>query len=817
MRRGWRDMLLGAVSCVASVGAGGGVLLSAASARAQDAPAPPPQAGEPEVAPEAPAQDLQPQIVRRILVQGNQRVEASTVLSYVPLQPGDVLTPQLSDAVIKTLFATGLFANVQLELRSGDLSVRVVENPIINRVIFEGVRALKEEDLNEEIQAKPRSVFTAARAQADVQRIVELYRRSGRFAATVTPSVRELEQNRVDVIFTISEGPTTGVTSINFIGNRAFSDNELRGAIVTEQSKWWKILTSNDNYDPDRLDFDRELLRQFYTNRGYADFRVISAVAELTPDQKDFYITFTIDEGVKYNWGDVKVETQLDRLPDALLESAVPIREGAVFKGELIEDAIDSMTFIAGAAGYANVDILPQVERDRENQVVNLTFEVNEGPRVFIERIDIIGNTSTVDEVIRRELRLVEGDAFNRILLDRSRARLRALGFFSEVEVEEKPGADADRAIVEVKVTEQPTGELALQAGFSNTENFLFDVSVSQRNLRGRGQFLRLRAATSRRRQQLDLRFTEPRFLGRNLAAGFDLFLLRTDFLDISGFETNTFGGQLRTSFPLTERLGLGLTYTLRRDEIEVAPGLVLPTTSVGSFTSSILGYTLSYDRRNDPISPTGGFNFLFSQDISGLGGDVEFVRSQVDGGFYRGLWGPLRSSLLFSGGYILGFNGDDVRINDRFFRGASTFRGFDIAGVGPRQLVLVEDTNANATNILEGPSQGANAFAIGTFQIDFPLGLPKEFGLGAAAFVDFGTVGILDDSSSLAGPRLEVAPGVFQTVFFGDDLSLRASAGISVFWDSPFGPVQFDFAEVLLREEFDQPMFFNFRTRTNF
>lgn len=833
MKRVWREMLLGAVSCVATVGAGGGVLLVPDEARAQQPPRPAVPPGEAADQEAPPAE--QDRTVRRILVDGNQRIEDSTVLSYVPLQPGDALTGSLSDAIIKTLFATGLFADVDLSLRDGDLNIRVVENPIINRVIFEGVRALKEEDLTEEIQAAPRAVFTQSRVQADVQRIVELYRRNGRFAATVTPSVRELEQNRIDLIFTVSEGPTTGVKSINFIGNRAFSDGELRSAIVTEQSKWWKILTTNDNYDPDRLDYDRELLRQYYTGRGYADFRVVSAVAELSPDQKDFYVTFTIDEGEQYDWGDVKVDTQLDRLDETLLEAVIPIREGRRFDGELIEDSIDAMTFIAGTSGYANVSINPATSRDRENRKFNITFEVNEGPRVFVDRIDIIGNTATVDEVIRRELRIVEGDAFNRVLLDRSRARLRALGFFSEVEIEEKPGADADRATVEVKVTEQPTGELALQAGFSNTENFLFDVSVSQRNLRGRGQFLRLRAATSARRQQLDLRFTEPRFLGRNLAAGFDVFLQRTDFLDISSFERTVFGGQLRASFPLTERTGLGLTYTLQRDDINIGNVFNPVTNSIvdqctglltdppicaseGQFTTSLIGYNFSLDRRNDPIAPTGGYNFLFAQDFAGAGGNVNYIRSTFDGGIYRGLPGPFRASFLLSAGFIMGWNGDDVRLNDRFFRGATSFRGFDIAGVGPRQLTFVEDTNRNLTDIREGQSLGANAFGIGTIQIDFPLPVPKEFGISAALFYEFGTVGLLDDSVSVTGPRVPgQQPGFFFTDFVDDSLSYRASAGISFFWDSPFGPVQFDFAEVLNREEYDQPLFFNFRTRTRF
>ncbi|TPW08926.1 MAG: outer membrane protein [Alphaproteobacteria bacterium] len=509
MKRTLRDVMVGAMTGVAAVGAG--VLLpqpalGQEAPRPQAQPATPPSPAGPPVAPaagQAPAQA--PQLaIRRIVVEGNQRVEASTVQSYLLLRPGDIVEPERVDLSLKTLFATGLFADVQIGQRDADLVVRVVENPIVNRVIFEGLNALKEEDVEKEIQAKPRSVFTPARAQSDVQRIIEQYRRSGRFAATVTPQVRELEQNRVDLIFEIDEGPVTGVRNVNFIGNHAFSDRDLKEAVLTEESHWWKFFSKNDNYDPDRLEYDRELLRQYYTNRGYADFRIVSATAELTPDQKDFFITFTIDEGEKYEFGEVKVETELDKVPSELLRAVVPIRSGQMFEGELIEKSIDAMTFTAGTGGYANVDIRPRIDRNRETRKVDVTFEVNEGPRVFVERINIVGNTRTLDQVIRRELRVSEGDAFNRVLLDRSRSRIRSLGFFKNVEIAESEGSQPDRAVVDVKVEEDTTGELAFAAGFSSTDNFLFDVSVSERNLRGRGQFLRLRASTSSRRQQVE-------------------------------------------------------------------------------------------------------------------------------------------------------------------------------------------------------------------------------------------------------------------------------------------------------------------------
>lgn len=816
-----RDVVLGAVYGAATVGGSAGVLLAASTdAYAQEA----------RTQAQAPAEQSGVAI-RRILVEGNQRIEPATITSYLLVRPGDTFDPERIDMSLKTLFATGLFADVQIEQRGSDLVVAVIENPVINRVIFEGLNTLDEEDLEEEVQARPRSVFTPARAQGDVQRIIEVYRRSGRFAAQVTPQVRELDQNRVDLIFEVDEGPVTGVRDINFIGNSVFSDRRLRDAIVTTESSWWNLFQSNDNYDPDRLEYDREQLRQFYNNRGYADFRVVSAVAELTPDQRDFFITFTVDEGIRYEFGEIDVRTELNRLPPELLRAAIPIRSGEVFRGELIEDTIDAMTYMAGTVGYANVNITPLVERDRENRVVNITFEVNEGPRVFIERIDIVGNTRTVDPVIRRELRVNEGDAFNRVLLDRSRQRIRSLGFFKEVTVEDADGSQPDRSVVTVTVEEESTGELAFAAGYSSQESFLFDVSVTERNLRGRGQFLRLRASSSSQRQQVDLRFTEPRFLGRELAAGFDVYSLRTDFLDQSSFENQSTGVGLRLSFPTSERTSVGLTYNVVQDDTEIADLYVdhdgnAGTPAInqcdpdylqrsflcdqeGSFLTSVLGVTFNWDRRNESVRATRGFDLQLSQDLAGLGGEVNYLRTEAEGGVYYGLPYGFRALFRGSAGFIAGWGGDDVRINDRFFKGGSSFRGFDVAGIGPRQLII--DTS-NGDILTVGDSVGGNLYAIGTLQLDVPLPLPESFSLGSALFVDFGTLGVIDAAS-----RQEVQIDANSRLIVEDEASLRVAAGVSVFWDSPFGPVQFDFAQPLQYEDYDRREEFRFSTRTNF
>tara|TARA_R110002124_G_scaffold215290_4_gene381225 strand:+ start:444 stop:3005 length:2562 start_codon:yes stop_codon:yes gene_type:complete len=815
--------------------------------------------------------------IRSILVEGNQRIEARTVQSYLLVEPGDAFDAERIDLSLKTLFATNLFADVSIDRNGDDLLVRVVENPIINRVIFEGNRALKDDKFKEEIQAAPRGIFTAARVQADVQRILELYRQSGRFAAKVEPQYKPLEQNRVDLVFEITEGPVTGVRSINFIGNKEYSDSRLRSEIVTRQSRLWRFFSSNDNYDPGRLEYDREKLREFYQNNGYYDFRVTSAVAELTPDQKDFYITMTIDEGRQYDFGEVKVETALEKLDAVALRSAVPIQEGDLFKGNLIETTIDTLTYAAGIAGYAFVDIRPQLDVNPDTGRIDVTFAVDEGPRVYIERINIVGNTQTLDRVIRRELRISEGDAFNRILLDRSKNRVRALGYFKDVEIIETPGDGADKSIVDVKVTEQPTGELSFAAGFSSVDSYLFDLSASQRNLRGRGQSVVARVSTSSRQQVVDLRFTEPRFLDRNLSAGVDLYATKQDFKDYGSYTAETIGAGLRVGFPLTERMQLGLSYKLQSDDVQIPDfDILLDTTtrftstrtiqtagadtpgdtsddlfrvaraadgavagevivdqcdplyvlrdsncrSERSEISSIVGYSFYWDRTNDPIRPTRGFDFRWSQEAAGLGGDVKYLRTETSASMYRGIWKDVVASARLSAGYVFPLeDGQGIRINNRFFRGGSTFRGFDVAGLGPREVVRVVDPTTGeivATRRLN--SQGGNTYYQGTFELSMPNFFPEEYGIKSALFADVGGLG------TLRGP--DISPTVYFTDpqtglpavrITKDATALRASAGLSVFWDSPFGPIRFDFSQILRREDYDRTETFRFSTSTRF
>ena len=777
-------------------------------AAAQPAPAQPTPTVEVAPAAQTPAPAAQQErlVVNRILVRGNQRIDQTTVLSYLPIQPGDPFDPAVLDVAVRTLTRTDLFADVQLGVQAnGDLIVEIVENPIINQVVFEGNGAIGEEKLREEITLAPRGIYTRARVQEDVGKIVELYRLSGRISATVTPKLVQLEQNRVDVIFEIDEGPETGVRAITFLGNTAFADGDLQEVMITKESEWWRIFGSNDNYDPNRLDYDREQLRKFYTNRGYYDFRVLSAIAELAPDDSAFGITITVDEGDRYNFGTVEVVTENDRLNPDFLQRLLPIRTGDLYESDKIEAAVDALTFAAGSAGYAFVEIEPAYRANPETDTVDVTFNVREGQRVYVDRINVIGNTRTLDNVIRREMMLTEGDAFNRTLLERSRNNLRGLGFFKDVTVEEARGSAPDRSVVNVTVQEQPTGELSVGAGFSSVDSFVVNLGVTERNFRGRGQNVVARIEWGSLRQQIDFRFTEPKFLGRDLRAGFDAFHSRYDLSEYSSYDYRSTGGGLRLSYPLNAYTLLTTRYYLKSDEIIVPSNFCAIGGSrsnalcdqVGSFMNSAAGYSLFVDRRNDPIRPTRGWTGRLIQDFAGLGGDVNYVKTEAEVSAYWGITPNWVISTSASSGYVSGWGGDPIRINDRFFKGGNSFRGFETAGIGPRDL--------NTTDAL-----GGNFYVIGTVQLSVPNGLPEEYGIRTELFTDVGTVGLLDE-------RYTVDANGNPSSRIVDDLELRASAGLSIHWRSPMGPIRFDLSKIIGQEDYDKTETFRFSTSTQF
>ncbi|MGE0109303.1 MAG: outer membrane protein assembly factor BamA, partial [Bdellovibrionales bacterium] len=507
-------------------------------------------------------------VIEDIRIEGAQRLDRATILSSIRIEKGDVATPDAISRSIKTLFATGLFADLHMAVEGGALIIDVVENPVVNSIKFEGTDTINQEDLEKEIQLKPRYVYTLPQVQQDVQRILELYRRSGRFAATCEPHIETLEQNRVDVTFKIDEGQFTGVRRIEFVGNKNFSDSMLRSQINTSESAWWKFFSGSDYYDPDRVNYDKELLRRFYLQHGYVDFRVISAAAEMTPDKRDFFLTFSVDEGERYRFGKIKIESDIKDLDTASLRTELLTLEGAFYDSSEVEKSVTKLTEILGDKQYAFIDILPDVEKHKDELVVDLTYRIKSGKRVYIGRIDIAGNTRTLDKVVRREIPVAEGDPYSISKIKRGEQKIRDLGYFESVKVTPVPGSQPDRSDIKVEVKEKSTGEISVGAGFSSTDGPLGDFSIRERNFMGKGQDVRFGATISGSTKQLDVSFTEPYFLDRDLSAGVDVFHIRRDQQDESSYDAIKTGFSFRLGYPLSSYLRQSLSYTLRQDEI---------------------------------------------------------------------------------------------------------------------------------------------------------------------------------------------------------------------------------------------------------
>lgn len=727
--------------------------------------------------------------IQEIRIEGAQRVDPQTILSYMTVAPGDRFDQQKLDASLKAIFDTGLFADVTLRREGDVLTVVVSENPIINRLAFEGNRRISDEDLQKEVQLRPRVVFTQTRVQQDVQRILALYRRQGRFAATVEPQLIFLDQNRVDLVFEINEGEITGVDAINFVGNSAFSGGTLRSEIATKETAWYRFLSNADTYDPDRLAFDSELLRRFYLTEGYADFRVLSTTAELNPDRSGFVITFTIEEGERYKFGNIDITSTLRGLDPETLKPELEMSEGDWYNAQLIDDTVQAITDAVFAQGYAFVEVRPRPTRDREARTIGVTFEVSEGPRLYVNRIEIEGNLRTLDKVIRREMRLVEGDPFNAEKLRRSRKRIEDLSFFRTVDVTNQPAGQPDRTDIIVKVEEQSTGEISFGAGVSSSVGLIGNVQLRERNLLGTGNELRASFQLSGRSSEATLSYTDSYFLDRNLSAGVDLF--RTTFdQEESSFNEERIGGGVRFGYQLSEYTRQILSYTLEQRNItnvdDDAP--LDAQLEEGKAIRSSVGQRLIWDRRNRNFNPSEGFILELYNQLAGLGGDVRFLKNTLSGTYFFPVGRDMVLSTGGDVGYMIGL-GQNTRISDRFFLGGDNFRGFSYAGIGPRET---DDNDA----------LGGTQYARGRVELSFPLGLPDELQVRGKIFTDFGSLWDSDSRSN------DVE---------GDTPSLRMSAGPGLLWNSPFGPVSINVGYPFLRESYDKTEYFNFSFGTTF
>lgn len=773
------------------------------------------------------ASQAQAATVSSIQVEGNRRIEASTIISYVTVVPGRNFTARDLNESLQSLFSTGLFSDVSLERRSSVLLVTVVENPVVRQVVFEGNRRIDDGQLETVVQLEPRRVMTESAVQSDTQRILEAYRRNGRFAARVEPKLIDVGDNRVDLVFEIQEDERTSVSRITFIGNQAFSDGKLRDTITTEQRGLLSFLSSSDVYDPDRLDADRERLRRFYLNEGYADFRVVSAVAELDREQNVFFITFTVDEGPRYTFGNVEIDSTLRELDPEDLYSALETRPGDTYDASAVDRSIEALTLEVSRFGYAFVQVRPRGDRNAADNTIDITYFVDEGVRTYVERINISGNTRTRDYVIRREFDFAEGDAFNRVLVERAQRNLEQLGYFESVRITTSEGSAPDRVTLNVTVAERSTGDFSFGAGYSTTSGLTAEISLTERNFLGRGQYVRIAVGGGlEENRTFDFSFTEPFFLGRRLAAGFDLYRRESGNTDDSAYTTIANGGALRVVAPITNDLNLGLAYSFDRSTYDLAAGTRIDTVSNAIFQllgtnqaaqgvlaggvtngtvaglssnriTSAITWTLTYDTVDSRVTPRDGYFARLQQRIAGVGGDANYVQTTLDARAYHTISTDLDliGSVRVQAGNVWSWDDNNLLIVDGFFKGGDLVRGFD--SFGPR------DTTAGVTN----SALGGTTYAGISGELNFAIpAVTQAIGIRGAVFADagtlFGTVGSVD-ALNIAGVR--------------DDNTIRASVGGSLIWQSPFGPLRADYAYVLNSESYDEEQAFRFSAGARF
>jgi outer membrane protein insertion porin family len=822
-----------------------------------------------------------------IVVEGNRRVEADTIRSYFKLAPGEHLDAVKIDAALKALYASGLFQDIRISQSGGRLIVTVVEAPVIDRLAFEGNNKIKDEQLQQEIQSKARGTLSRAMVQADVQRIIEVYRRNGRFDVQVVPKIIQRPNNRVDLIFEIHEGEKTGIKSIVFVGNHAYSDYRLKEVIKTSKSNFWSFLQTTDVYDPDRIEADRDLIRRFYLSHGYADVQVVSATGEYDPAQKGFIITFTIEEGALYRFGSVDIQSNIRAVDPKVLRPYLRMRQGDVYNGDAIEKTVEDLTVEITKHGYPFANVRPRGDRNVQTRTISVVFVVDEGVRAYIERINIHGNTRTRDYVIRREFDISEGDPYNRALIDRAERRIKNLNFFKNVKITNEPGSAPDRVVINVDVEEESTGDFSVMGGYSTADGFMGQVSISERNLLGTGRFARASLTYGEYIRGVELNFVEPYFLDQRISAGIDLFARETLASPYLSYGTTTYGTNLKLGIPLREDITFQLRYSIYWQQITltstlddcnninpnfsttfptpnainatVPPGAAYPAyaaalagtgqsncffntagssspiyesslpvrveTGYGIQLTSLAGYGLVYNTLDNNKHPTNGLLINFGQDFAGLGGSSAFIRSVVDFRAYYEVISDLVALLHLQGGDIVGLNQCPITntcvsnngyvslLND-FKMGPNLVRGFQPAGFGPRDVTVAAADDALGGTMYWGASL--------EFQYPFFF-LPKDTGLRGAVFVDSGSEwGYRAETSSPAtgevnglitptapnGPAFVCNNCALQ---YEDTAAPRVSVGASVIWDSPFGPLRFDFAYPILKQPYDRTQWFQF------
>jgi outer membrane protein insertion porin family len=804
------------------------------------------------------------QTAASIQVEGNRRVEVETIRSYFKPGPGGRLDQGRIDDGLKALIETGLFQDVRINQAGGRLVVTVVENPVIGRIAFEGNKKVKDEQLSGEIQSKPRGTLSRPMVQSDALRIAEIYRRSGRYDVRVTPEIIEQPNNRVDLVFTIAEGAKTGVKSIEFIGNVAYSSYRLKDVIKTRESNLLSFLGGNDVYDPDRVEADRDLIRRFYLKNGYADVQVVAALTEYDPERKGFLVTFKIEEGQQYRVAQVNFASSIGTLDGNTMRSFSRVNVGSLYNAEALEKSVEEMQIEASRRGYAFAIVRPRGDRNFEAHTVSITFAIDEGPRTYIERINVRGNTRTRDYVIRREFDLSEGDAYNRALVDRAERRLKNLDFFKSVKITAEPGSSSDRVILVVDLEEKSTGDFSVSGGYSTTDGALAEVSISERNFLGRGLFAKASVTYGQYARGYSLSFVEPYLLDYRVALGLDLYQRQQLANSYISYGTSTIGFSPRLGFALREDLSLQLRYSIYQQKISLPstltncnndltsanynpspaflangnPASPSNTSPLGCYVdgeaslpvrkelqsgqtlTSALGYTLNYNTLDNNKTPTDGLLIDFRQDFAGVGGDVSYLKTAFDAKYYTPLVSDIVGLIHVQGGILNQIGNTDLRMLDHFQMGPNLVRGFAPNGIGPR------DINPYGTQ----DSLGGTKYWGASAELQMPFWfLPREIGLKGSIYADAG--GLYDykgptswaftnevnTPGCISGTTIPLPAGSCTGLVYDNGNVVRSSVGVGLIWASPFGPLRFDYAVPLTKGQYDRVQEFKFGGGTSF
>lgn len=725
-------------------------------------------------------------VISNININGLQRVEKETALSYAGISTNKPVSTEELNEALKRLYDTGLFRDISFDTKGNTLVINVKENPVIGVMAFDGNDKIDDKILESEVQSAPRSVFSKAKVQQDVQRILDVYKRAGRYGVSVEPKIIKKSENRVDLIFEIEEGPEAKIDTINFIGNKHYTGKDLQSEIMSKESRWYRLFSSAENFDREKMNYDQELLRRFYNRHGYADFAVVSAIAELSRDKTSFILTFTIDEGKRYTINDIQIKSTVPDIDANQWYKYVTFKTGNWYNSDEIEKTVNALTEELSRKGFVFVEVVPNIYKDRETGKLSVVFDIKENAKVFVNRINITGNTRTLDEVIRREFRISEGNVFNVAKIRESRRNVERLNYFSKVDIDTER-VDYDKADINVNVEEKSTGYFNVGVGYSTVNGALIRAGITENNFLGKGQQVSLNAGVSQRSTDYSFSFTEPYFMDRRLSAGTDLFYQTEDYQDESNYDMDTMGGRLRFGWNYTDDLSQYVRYTLKQDKIKnVSSASKYIQEEEGDAIDSVIGQTIVYDKRDNIMKPREGYYLSFGNDISGLGGDDKYLKFDAKAYKFYTLSDYYTFKFFINGGYIAGYGGEDVRLAQRYFLGGNTMRGFETGGISARDKVTKD-------------ALGGNWMLYGGAELAFPMGL-DELGIRGRTFVDVGTTG---------------KPDNINTSDVDYSSSPRVAIGFGFEWTSPMGKIDIDFGFPIVKQDYDETEVFrlNFGT----